>query len=398
MNLQKSYTPQSFPDDGGPVGAYIHIPFCLSRCNYCAFVSYPFDPRMEDPYVEAVIREINSARTSPVFSENPFPKFLDTIYIGGGTPSVFDPRNIKRLIDTTEKSFEPVKPLEITVEINPRTYTVDEFLKLREAGVNRISIGAQSLNEQELISMNRFHDGSDFRKIYDDARSAGFDNISVDLLVGYPGQTLDSCVRSLKGIVELGPEHLSVYMFELKSGSRIAKMIESNEVRIVSDDLMADMYETICGELTSSGFTQYEISNFCKPGMESKHNLKYWTDQMFLGFGAAAHGMIGSVRYSNLVNLDDYFEAVRCNRNAIESVLRLNPLTRFKDAMIMGLRKNLGVNLLEMDRRYSFDSHVYVKQTLNDLEDAELFFIENDIIRLTPKGRLLSNIVFSRFV
>lgn len=396
--MQKSNIPRNLPDDSVPVGVYIHIPFCLSRCNYCAFVSYTFSPKMEDGYVEAVIKEINSACMSPLFSESRFPKAFDTIYIGGGTPSVFKPGNIKRLIDAIETNFQPVNPLEITVEINPRTYSEAEFQRLREAGVNRISIGAQSLNDQELGSMNRSHKSSNFLKVFEDARSAGFDNISVDLLAGYPGQTLKSFLHSLKGIVELDPEHISVYMFEVKSGSSIESIIKMNQNCVVDDDVMADMYETVCAELSLEGFEQYEISNFCKPGMESRHNLKYWSDQIFLGFGVAAHGMVGTMRYSNVVDLDNYLEAIHCNGNIIESCVELDPLTRFKDAMIMGLRKNQGVNLSDMNFRYSFDCRRFVKEILNDLKDAELFVIENDVIRLTSRGRLLSNIVLSRFV
>ncbi|MGC8602869.1 MAG: radical SAM family heme chaperone HemW [Desulfomonilaceae bacterium] len=390
--------PQSFPDDYHPVGVYVHIPFCLSRCDYCGFVSYPFNPMLEDAYVEGVLMEIENKKVSHLFGNYGSSQSVDTIYFGGGTPSVFSPASIKRLINTIKNTFKPVHPLEITMEINPGTYTDVEFSELYEFGVNRISIGAQSLNDCELDSMNRPHSSSDFLKVFAGARSGGFNNISVDLLAGYPGQTIESVVDSIDRVIELGPEHVSVYMLDIKSGSKIEKRIKLNQDKPIDDDLVADMYETICEKLCHQGFEQYEISNFCKQGMVSRHNVKYWTDKVFLGFGVAAHGMTGKARYSNVVNLNDYMVAVSSNGSAIESFTKMDPLTRFKDAMIMGLRMTQGVDFRIMSSRYGFDSYFFVKQTLLDLMGTGLFTMGRDTIKLTPKGMLLSNIIFTRFV
>jgi oxygen-independent coproporphyrinogen-3 oxidase len=396
--MQANAVPGKYPDDCGPIGVYVHIPFCLSRCDYCGFVSYPFETALEAHYVEAVILEFHGLRKSLLFMGHSFPTALETIYFGGGTPSVFNPESIERIIDAIERTFNFVHPIEITVEVNPGTYLENEFLKLQEAGVNRISIGAQSLNNLELRSMDRRHSAADFIRTFINARKAGFQNISVDLLAGYPGQTLSSIMNSLEEIIKLGPEHVSVYMLEIKSGSKIENRIKLTQDEVVDDDLMADMYEAICEKLCSKGLEQYEISNFSRTGMQSRHNLKYWTDQVFLGFGLAAHGMTGRTRYSNVVELDRYLRSTSCNQSVVESLIEMDPLTRFKDAMIMGLRLTRGVDLAFMSRQYGLDSSGFVKDSLGHLDGAGLFTIEDNTIKLTQKGRLLSNIIFSQFI
>jgi oxygen-independent coproporphyrinogen III oxidase len=387
-----------FPDDSSPIGVYIHIPFCLSRCAYCGFISYPSDPNLESRYLNAVTEEITSSDISPIQELEETPRDLDTIYIGGGTPSVLSPQNLNQLIGSVSKKFNLVHPVEITIEVNPGTYREEEFFLCREIGINRISIGAQSLNDQELKAMGRRHSVDDFLRTFYAVRSAGFDNVSVDLLAGFPGQTLKSVMNSLKGIIDLGPEHISVYLLEVKGGSKLEKSVHLRQVELLDDDLIADMYEAIGLELCSKGFEQYEISNFSKQGMESKHNLKYWTDQVFLGFGVAAHGMTGRTRYANTETLQSYIEGISAKRPITTSMEDLDPMNRFRDALIMGLRLNTGVDLALIGSRYGFDARLFVKETLCGLENLDLFVIERDRIKLTDRGRLLSNIIFSRFV
>lgn len=390
--------PQKFPDDSGPVGVYVHIPFCLSRCDYCGFVSYPFNETLEIPYIKALTEEIRNVSKSSAFLDQSFPKPLDTIYFGGGTPSVFKPSSFYSLLQVIRERFTCVDPVEITVEVNPGTYGESEFIELREAGINRISIGAQSLDDLELKRMKRLHSSADFMKALHEAQSAGFENVSVDLLAGYPGQTLKSVLKSLNYVIELGMVHVSVYLLEIKAGSSIEKLLQNGHVTCVDDDLVADMYEAICGELHSRGFNQYEISNFSRPGMESRHNLKYWADQVFVGFGLAAHGMTGQRRYSNIVDLDRYLSAAACKESTIGSLTAMDPLTRFKDAMIMGLRLTQGLDLGVMGSRYGFDAYKFVKNTLIDLDNSELYIMDGNTIKLTARGRLLSNVIFGRFV
>ncbi|MFA6224025.1 MAG: radical SAM family heme chaperone HemW [Desulfomonilaceae bacterium] len=396
--MKSNNNPISFPVDSSPIGVYIHIPFCLSRCDYCGFVSYPSDPNLESRYLKAVTEEISGSDILPIQELEEEPRDLDTIYIGGGTPSVLSPQSLNQLVASISKKFNLVHPVEITIEVNPGIYREEEFFLCREIGINRISIGAQSLNDQELKAMGRRHSVDDFLRTFHAVRSAGFDNVSVDLLAGYPGQTLKSVMNSLKGIIELEPEHISVYLLEVKGGSKLEKSVTSRDVELLDDDLIADMYEAICQKLGSVGFQQYEISNFSKQGMESKHNLKYWTDQVFLGFGAAAHGMTGRTRYANTETLQSYIEGISSKRPITNSMEDLDPVTRLKDALIMGLRLNKGVDLALMGSQYGFDACLFVKETLCGLENLDLFVIERDCVKLTDRGRLLSNIIFSRFV
>jgi oxygen-independent coproporphyrinogen III oxidase len=390
--------PISFPDNSSPIGAYIHIPFCLGRCAYCGFVSYPPDSNLESRYLKAVTEETSGFDVLSIQELEEAPRDLDTIYIGGGTPSVLSPQSLNQLIGAISKKFNLTPPVEITIEVNPGTYCEEEFVLCREIGINRISIGAQSLDDQELKAMGRRHSVDDFLKTFHAVRSAGCANVSVDLMAGYPGQTLKSVMNSLKGIIELEPEHISVYLLEVKRGSTLEKNVRSRQVELLDDDLVADMYEAICQELGSMGFEQYEISNFSKQGMQSKHNLKYWMDQVFLGFGVAAHGMTGRTRYANTDGLQKYIGGISAKRSIRTSMQDLDPVTRLKDALIMGLRLNKGVDLALMGSRYGFDASLFVKETLCGLENLDLFVIERDCIKLTDRGRLLSNIIFSRFV
>ncbi len=390
--------PTKFPDDLDPIGVYVHIPFCKTRCNYCGFVSYDSDAVLENRYIDSLTREIQGLGSSRLLLNSSFPRRVDSIYFGGGTPSVLDPDIFAKLVCSVSETLIPTNQLEITIEVNPGTYGKNELAVLRHTGITRLSIGAQSLNDSELHKMGRSHSSLDFTKLYSDARSVGFENISVDLLAGYPGQTLESLEKSLQGIIELEPEHISVYLLEIKTGSKLERDFRNGRLTPLDDDVLADMYEAICSRIQESGFQQYEISNFSKKGRESVHNKKYWTDKIFLGLGLAAHGMTGRARYSNIVDLEKYLEITNHERSAIDSLTVMDALSRFKDAMIMGLRLVDGVDLELMGRHYGFDAYSFVKECLQDLESAGLYEIEKKVIKLTPRGRLLSNIVFSNLL
>ncbi len=398
MIATMSNQPQKFPDDLDPIGVYIHIPFCMTRCNYCGFVSYTSDTMLENLYIDALTRKIQHLDSSPVLISGSFPKKVDSIYFGGGTPSVLDPNAFGRLLRSVSETLIPTNPIEITIEVNPGTYGKDKLDVLRGTGITRLSIGVQSLNDSELQKMGRSHSSRDFTNLYSAARSAGFENISVDLLAGYPGQTIKSIMKSVKGIIELEPDHISVYLLEIKTGSPLERDSRNGGLRLLDDDVLADIYEAICSKIQESGFRQYEISNFSKKGMESRHNMKYWSDKIFLGLGLAAHGMTGRARYSNIVDLEKYLEITAHGGPLIDSFTDMDALTRFKDAMIMGLRLTDGVDLELMGDYYGFDAYSFVDESLHDLKSAGLYEIHKNMIRLTPRGRLLSNIVFSHFL
>jgi oxygen-independent coproporphyrinogen-3 oxidase len=284
------------------------------------------------------------------------------------------------------------------MEINPATAGRSAICEFRQAGVNRASLGVQSLDDTELAAMGRLHKANQAITTYQDLRYAGFENISIDLIAGFPGQSRKSLRESLEKVAELQPEHLSIYLLELKSGTKLASMIHDGQMPPLDDDLSADLYEDICLFAEKAGYQQYEISNFARKGRFALHNLKYWQDQRYIGVGTGAHGMTGRERYANLDDLEDYQQAIREDRLPLQSLTEMTPMTRFKDALIMGLRLVKGIDLDSLGKRYHVDARSFVIETIGDFQAAGLFELERDSLVLTPKGRLLSNVVFSRWV
>jgi putative oxygen-independent coproporphyrinogen III oxidase len=378
-----------FPRSESPAGIYVHVPFCIGRCNYCAFVTNPHDEDQEARYVGSLGREIE-LRSSNVP--------VDTIYFGGGTPSLLSSRSIGKLIAACKERYSVAEHPEITLEINPTTVKDYELVELRQMGVNRASLGVQSLDDHVLSAMGRRHSARDAIAAFEDLRSAGFGNISVDIVAGYPGQSLESLRISLDGVLALSPEHVSVYLLELKTGSRLCELIATGEAPMPDDDFAADLYEEICNILGVAGYEHYEISNFAKKGRQSVHNLKYWEDSIYIGLGSGAHGMTGRHRYANLENLDQYETAVDQNRLPYATLTELTPEARFKDALIMGMRMTRGVDFAHFGDRYRVDAKKFVMETVGDLRDADLLILDGEVLRFTPRGRLLSNLVFVRWL
>jgi len=387
-----------FPPDNSPIGIYIHVPFCVGRCNYCTFVTNLHDPDVEERYVRSVIKEMNLWADMA----GPEPRLLhlqaDTIYFGGGTPSLLHPDLVARLIELCRSSFNVLPDSEITVEMNPATAPRQSLALLKDAGVNRASLGIQSLDDAELKMMGRRHTSKEAVASFEDLRAAGFDNISVDLIAGFPGQTRESVRASLSRALQLRPEHLSVYLLEVKGGTALEDMIRAGTISMPDEDLTADMYEDIREITAKAGFEHYEISNFALPGCHARHNMKYWQDELFVGLGMAAHGMTGRHRYANADNMTDYDAALSRASRPFSSIEALTPETRFKDALIMGLRLVKGLDLADLNRRYQVDSVAFVKETAGDLEAASLLVLNGARAYLTDRGRLLSNMVFSRWV
>jgi len=388
----------TFPRNEQPFGIYIHIPFCLSRCVYCGFATTVYDPAQEEPYINAVMKEMKLWALEGDLQAPFVTSQADTIYIGGETPSILQVERLIALIDACKSCFRMVPDPEITVEINPATAGPDAFRKMRAAGINRASLGVQSFYDEELQAMGRPHNASEAASTFQELREAGFDNVSVDLIAGFPGQSLDTLRISLEKVFELGPEHISAYMLEVKPGTQLERLLERGEILPIDEDLVADMYEEIVSLAQGAGYEQYEISNFAKPGRRSRHNLKYWTDGIFLGLGAAATGMNGRVRYVNIEDPAMYVDAL--NRAVLPhaSVTEFTPETRFKDALIMGLRLVEGLDLSILSRRYQVDAKEFVMATIGDLAEEGLFTLDRDRLSLTPRGRLLSNVVFARWV
>jgi oxygen-independent coproporphyrinogen III oxidase len=386
-----------FPQDTGPVGIYIHVPFCSGRCSYCGFVTNRHDPALEERYIQAVLKEIDlwSGPDSLIGTLN---SEVDTIYLGGGTPSILKPENVATLIHRCKEKFRTTPDPEVTIEVNPATVDLNGLKYFREAGVNRLSLGIQSFDDNELAAMGRQHSSSDGLTVFRNARAADFENISIDLIAGFPGQSLASIQRGLSTALELQPEHLSIYLLEVKEGTDLEARIRKGRIQAPDDDLMATLYEYICETLAPAGYEHYEISNFARQGRVSRHNLKYWNDDIYVAMGPGAHGMTGRNRYVNVENLDNYTRFLHENKTPFSSLTQLTAEIRFKDALIMGTRLVEGIDLRLLGERYKVDAESFVKATIGDLSDSGLFEIDGNRLILSPRGRLLSNIVFSRWV
>ena len=325
-------------------------------------------------------------------------KRFDSIYIGGGTPSVAREDEWRVILELLFSSFHIQSDAEITIEVNPATFDLAKALSWKRFGINRISLGAQSFVDSELKSMNRLHDGEDTINAVNQLKQAGFQNICMDLLVGYPEQTVESVRRSLHRLVSSDPQHVSVYLLEIKKGAAIESLCDRGLLQALDDDLSADMYEMVCDDLTRHDYEQYEISNFCRPGRRSIHNMKYWTDGFYLGIGQGAHGRLEALRYSNQVSFEKYKESVVAGEFPWETRLELDPHTRMVEALLMGLRLNQGVDLIAMSDRYKIDVEEFVLARLGNLIHAGLLEFHGSQMRFTDRGRLLSNVVFERFI
>ncbi len=380
-------------------GLYLHIPFCTSRCAYCAFVTFPFEPTKTAQYVEALGAEArlwSSPRNQSGITARG--RSFNSIYLGGGTPSVLSVAQIELLLAKCFRCFSIIAGPEITIEANPDSCTREWLIGARYLGVNRISLGVQSFNDAELRALGRSHDAAAALRAYRDIRDAGFDNVSIDLIAGFPGHGLPSFEQSLLSVARLAPEHVSVYLFELKEGSMVHGRVEGGELSAADDDLAADLYELCCAFLTSEGYIQYEISNFSKEGFECRHNLKYWMDIDYVGLGAGAHGLIGQWRYANTSQLDLYLERISQGELPRGPVTSMTQFDRFRDALIMGARLVKGVDLGFLGRKYGVDAAGFVRKSLAGLEGQDLFELTDNTFRFTQKGRLLSNQVFNRWV
>lgn len=363
-------------------GLYIHIPFCRSRCSYCDFATGLYQTEIAERYVCAVVEEIAASSVAGAR--------VDTIYFGGGTPSLLDPAQLERILAVVNDRFEVAEAAEITLEINPGSVTPEKLRDFRALGINRASFGAQTFDDRELAKLGRSHTAADARRTFRDLRAAGFANVSFDLIAGLPGQTLVGWKRNVAEALELEPEHLSFYLLEVHSGTPLAQHIERGLQPVPDEDLAAVMYETMLERAVAAGYEHYEISNLCRPGFQSRHNTKYWTAEPYFGFGCSAHSYDGKTeRWSNH---RDVFEYVRSVEHGFSSVSERQLLTDKdirSEALFLGMRLMRGVSL------NLFAEHA---MELERFRAAGLVEQDEESVRLTRHGALLSNEVFSAFV
>lgn len=379
-----------------PAGIYLHIPFCKSRCSYCDFATdvYRSSDSVER-YVSALCSEIARFEEANLKSTIQNPKFVDTIYFGGGTPSLLTPDQVEQILNVVRDRFDTSPESEITMEMNPATVTAETLAAFRALGVNRASFGVQTFDDRALRLLARGHDANDARNTFKLLRDAGFQNVSFDLIAGLPNQTLQDWNNNLDEALGMRPEHLSLYLLEIHEGTPLAQQISSGRQPLPDDDLAAEMYELMIDRLSAQGYQQYEISNFTLPGFESRHNSKYWRLEPVFGFGVSAHSFDGRERYANERDTAKYVEQIETTASPEVSRETINAASEF---IFLGLRLNRGVELVDYRNRFGTDLDRMYERELTQLIERDLIDMSDDRLKLTRKGMLFSNDVFAEFV
>ncbi len=372
-------------------GLYVHIPFCSSRCSYCDFATGLYQSELAERYVSALVTEIRSSTTTGAI--------VDTIYFGGGTPSLLSPAQLERILGALHASFTVNAGSEITLEINPGSATVEKLRALKESGVNRASFGAQTFDDAELAKLGRSHTAADTLETFAELRRAGFTNVSFDLIAGLPGQTLAGWQKNISHALELQPEHLSFYLLEVHSGTPLAEHIRRGIQPEPDDDLAAVMYEWMLEQACRAGYEHYEISNLCRPGFHSRHNVKYWSAEPYYGFGCSAHSYDGARRrWSNHRDVLKYVEMVESGVSPVVDEQQLSSSDVRAEAVFLGMRLMQGVDLRRYQESFGVDLRDEHRADLDRFCKAGLLEFDGDLLRLTRAGALLSNEVFAAFV
>jgi oxygen-independent coproporphyrinogen-3 oxidase len=380
-------------------GVYIHIPFCRSRCSYCDFATGMYQSALAGRYVECLVKEIQA------WQEVESAAAVDTIFFGGGTPSLLTPSQINAILQAVRSRFSVMSAAEVTLEINPgdggttSIVRLNTLKELRALGVNRASFGAQSFDDDELKHLGRTHTADDIERTFNELRHAGFDNISFDLIAGLPGQTLETWAGNLEQALALGPDHISLYLLDVHEGTPLADQIKRGQRPQPDEDLAAEMYRLLIDRVCGAGYEHYEISNFCRPGFEARHNTKYWTGEPYYGFGCSAHSFDGAYRrWANERDTGAYVRAIETGRSPIVERTELNDNDAKGEAWFLGLRLMRGVNLRTFRERFGADPRDEYQDELDRFREAGLIELDGELIRLTRNGALMSNEVFAAFV
>ncbi len=378
------------------LGIYIHIPFCKQKCYYCDFISYTNKEKKIDEYINCIIKELNSYE---IENYN-----VTTIYIGGGTPSFIDCTYIKEIMkvlkDKLVHNQTNWEDIEITIEVNPGTVTLQKLKCYIEAGINRISIGLQTTNDKLLEQIGRIHTYEEFLDAYKMARKVGFKNINIDFILGLPNQTIQDLKDTIEKAVQLNPEHISVYSLIVEENTKIEKLINEGKLKLPEEELERQMYWYVKNKLELNGYNHYEISNFAKKGKESRHNKNCWEQKQYIGIGAAAHSYLNNERYSNIENLESYIKNIELGN--IEKNKIVHEIQNIEDAkkeyMILGFRKIEGISINRFKEKFG-ENPIYVfRKELEKLVTDGLIEIDLDKIKLTNKGLDLANLAFEEFV
>ena len=391
------------------LGIYIHIPFCIKKCSYCDFISFENKLDFQGKYIEQLKKEIESQKEILKNSD------ITTIYIGGGTPSAIKSKYIVEIINYLNEyiNFKESNNIEITIEVNPGTVTKQKLIDYYNSGINRISIGLQCVQDRLLKIIGRIHNFEQFLETFKMAREVGFKNINVDLMIGLPEQNIEDIKQSIEKILELNPEHISVYSLIVEEGTKISKKIEEGFYQLPDEELERMEYSYVKNKLELAGYNHYEISNFAKEGFFSKHNLNCWKQEEYLGFGIAAHSYYDNIRFSNTIDLNKYLNATSKDFEEanIENMIKLvkinslkeihevqSELDKKREYMLLSLRTLKGVSITEFKQKFIENPIYLFRKELEKLVNEELIEIDLDYIKLTRKGLDLANLVWEEFV
>lgn len=375
-----------------PEAVYIHIPFCTNKCHYCDFNSYVLKGQPVMEYLQALEREMEqTVKTMPADR-------IETIFVGGGTPTVLSPEQMEVFLGMVRTYFpKRSERLEFTMEANPGTTDPEKLAAMREGGVNRISFGVQSFDNRLLETIGRIHDTDDVYRSLDNARGAGFGNLSIDLMFGLPGQTLGTLDRSLDAALELGLEHYSIYGLKVEENTLFHTLYQKNRLPLPEEEEEAVMYERIISRLCDAGYIQYEISNFARPGFESKHNITYWRNQSYYGLGAGAHGYVRGIRHVNIKGIQPYIDASLRGLPMMETS-EVSEREAMEDFMMVGLRMLRGVRREDFAEQFQCSLEEAFGGTINRLIGKELLESFGEGYRLSKRGLMLGNEVFAEFI
>jgi oxygen-independent coproporphyrinogen-3 oxidase len=375
---------------GQDIALYIHFPFCRRRCSYCSFASYQGREADIPEYVKALNKELTMRAAG---------QRVRSIYFGGGTPSLLSPEQIRELLSTIHSHFTVNVAAEVTLEANPGTVDRQYLTTIQAVGIKRLSLGVQSLNDDELTLLGRIHTASEAREAVRLARNSGFTNLSLDLIYGLPNQTLAGWRKTLDEVVDLSPEHISLYPLTLEDSVPMRLAIERGKIPQIDPDLTADQYELAQDRLQEHGYNHYEISNWAKEGYECRHNLVYWHNLPYLGVGVAAHSYIDGRRLANTADLDRYLNAFSGNLPPVRELdEEIGPELKLSETVILGLRLSEGIGLEDIERKFGIDLLRHYHQQINETAKLGLLEYSGQHIRLTRRGRLLGNEVFWRFL
>lgn len=379
------------------IGIYIHIPFCISKCFYCDFTSYANRENMIEKYIYALCNEILAK--AEILSEYK----VTTIYIGGGTPSYIDSKYIKQIFDTLMLVINKEDVKEITIEVNPNSVDEEKMRSYKEIGINRISIGLQSTYDTILKKIGRAHNLKDFEDTLELANKVGFKNISVDLIYPLPDLDLEKFKESVEYVINLkdkNVKHISIYNLEVHENTKLAFLLKEGYVTLVDEDTEYEMYEYLRKRFEEEGYYRYEISNYSIDGYESKHNLRYWNQELYLGFGCGASSFFSGTRYSNIKNIEKYIENIETGNSIIdkENYEELDLLALMKEYVMLSLRKIEGLDKKKFKAKYKKDIEEIFAEEIKELTDDKLIEEKQDKILLTKRGLEVANLVWEKFV